>query len=132
MSEMTRRRAVLLLGALSGSGLVGGLTVGELLGAPPWPAGAKAGELLDRFSRNLDGAGVDQLGAAYLELYPSDNDADQLIDEILSGSTDGDELNDFLRAKVQTDFEAGRTVELNDWALSYTEGRILAAIKLSG
>ncbi len=132
MSEMTRRRAVLLLGALSGSGLVNGLTVGELLGASRWPADTKAGELLDRFSRNLDGAGVEQLGAAYLELYPGENDADRLVDEILSGSADGDELKVFLRTKVQADFEAGRTVELYDWALSYTEGRILAALKLSG
>ena len=132
MSEMTRRRAVLLLGALSGSGLVNGLTVGELLGASRWPADTKASELLDRFSRNLDGAGVEQLAAAYLELYPGENDADRLVDEILSGSADGDELNIFLRAKVQTDFAAGRTVELYDWALSYTEGRILAALKLSG
>ncbi len=123
---------MLLLGALSGSGLVGGLTVGELLGASRWPADTKASELLDRFSRNLDGAGVEQLGSAYLELYPGENDADRLVDEILSGSADGDELKVFLRTKVQGDFEAGRTVELYDWALSYTEGRILAALKLSG
>ena len=129
MTEMTRRHAVLLLGALGGSALVNGLTVGELLSASPRPD--TTDDLLDRFSRNLDGDGVDQLGAAYLELYPEEADEDRLVEEVLSNSSGSDEVKAFLRGKVGADFEAGRTVELFTWMLSRTEGRILAALHLT-
>ena len=129
MTEMTRRHAVLLLGALGGSALVNGLTVGELLSASPRPD--TTDDLLDRFSRNLDGDGVDQLGAAYLELYPEEADEDRLVEEVLSNSSGNDEAKAFLRDKVAADFEAGRSVEVLSWKLSRTEGRILAALHLT-
>ena len=71
---------------------------------------------------------VGEIGAAYLEKFPSEKKEDQLADLLLAVSTGQPipktaDLSFQLHQKITEDFKTGKTVMINGWILSQTEAR---------
>ena len=74
-----------------------------------------------------DSTTITQLGKSYLEKYPSENSASQLVDLITKETgSDPDELQE----KIKQDFREGNTVILEGWLFSITEARQCALFSL--
>ena len=75
------------------------------------------------------------IGLAYRERYPSERSVDALARRILPGSLFSShrsrtEIRRRLDEQIRDDFDRGRTVRLNGWMLSRTEGREAALYSL--
>lgn len=78
---------------------------------------------------------VRDIGLAYRERYPSERSIDALARHILTGSPYSShrsrtEIRRRLDEQIRDDFDRGRTVRLNGWMLSRTEGRQAALYSL--
>lgn len=126
MQNLSRRQALVLLAS-----------IGSLPFAPVRGTAAAEGLplCLARFSESTDLEVAARLGEDYLALRPDEADTGKLLHALLNGSSregeDAGDLPAFLSTRVRRDFAAGRVVDLNDWQVSETEGRIFAAIALT-
>jgi hypothetical protein len=79
---------------------------------------------------------VGEIGAAYLEMFPSEKKQDQLADLLLADSTGQSipktaDLPLQLHQNITEDFNRGKTVIINGWVLSQTEARQCALFYLA-
>jgi hypothetical protein len=126
------RRSV--IGALAAGGLTAGL-VGSLVTAcsdssestaspasqPTTEAGTEAEQAIVR------------IGQRYRADHPEDDDREVLLDQLGVGAADA-RSSSFLSSlddQVADDYRAGRTVQLDGWVLSVTEGRAAALVSLA-
>lgn len=77
------------------------------------------------------------VGERYLALHPEEGDSAKLADTIYGASPlsrnwkpSGAVAHKHLKEKIKKDFEQGRTVCLDGWILSRTEGRLCALVAL--
>ncbi len=77
---------------------------------------------------------VRDLGMRYRAMYPAACDANTLCADILDGdrppAADAPATRAYLNARIQGDFDAGRTMILKGWVLSITEARQCALFSL--
>ncbi|WP_100616014.1 hypothetical protein [Confluentibacter citreus] len=64
------------------------------------------------------------IGEDYLRLFPNENDADYLLKLLLEKRFSIDNI-------IEEDYKAGKTLVLNGWVLSITEGRQCALFSLT-
>jgi hypothetical protein len=82
---------------------------------------------------------VREIGASYREKFNKENHEKQLINILLTDSTNtvvpvtSEEavINSLLEQKIQKDFETGNTVIIKGWILSVTEARQCALFSLT-
>jgi hypothetical protein len=82
---------------------------------------------------------VREIGASYREKFNKENHEEQLINILLTDSTNtvvpvtSEEavINSLLEQKIQKDFETGNTVIIKGWILSVTEARQCALFSLT-
>ena len=80
-----------------------------------------------------------EIGASYREKFNNENHEKQLINILLTDSTNkvvsvtSEEavINSLLDQKIQKDFETGNTVIIKGWILSVTEARQCALFSLT-
>ena len=65
---------------------------------------------------------IHNLGVAYRESFPEEDDLNVLVDLLSSGVREKD-LSASLDARSREDFERSRTVNVSGWVLSRTEAR---------
>ena len=80
-----------------------------------------------------DPQGVGDIGRAYLNLFPSEANARQLVSLIVERHPGAfgpavslEEARALLQQAVREDFHEEKTVELNGWVVSRTEARLCA------
>ena len=77
------------------------------------------------------------LGERYLEAYPGEGDRRRLIELVLDDLGVGEELGTGrafrlrIAELVRADFLAGRTLRLEGWIISRTEGRLAALVAVT-
>lgn len=139
---LNRRR---FMAAVSGGGLTltGGLIAWRLW-QPQLAARIRRVRLEKRLlhvlrERLVGSPGAERFGPMYLKLRPQDSSQRALLAPILESviTTDHEALSRsdealaaLVRNLIQQDFDAGRTVSLDGWRLSETEGRICALVTL--
>lgn len=82
---------------------------------------------------------IAELGKAYMEQVPGENNPQSLIDQLLVGANgdiipetaDSLSLQKMMLEKVQADFDNGETVVVRGWVLSRTEARQCALFSLT-
>ena len=72
-----------------------------------------------------------RIGRRYRADHPDEDDREVLLDRlgVRSGAARSSELLSSLDAQVIDDYGAGRTVRLDGWVLSVTEGRASALVR---
>jgi hypothetical protein len=125
--QIDRRRLLSVLLGTGAAAVVSSLVSPVTPMAPPLPPQAA---LLGVLSE-LDGAR--SIGIEYLEQFPSEASASQLLTmivqhrpHVLRTSMTEAEARIFLQRAVRQDFHHGHTVELNGWVVSQTEARLCA------
>ena len=86
-------------------------------------------------SRLFDEQTIRKTGAAYLQKMPGEKDHNKLVgllagNSSIAGSSDENEIHQYLEEKIKRDFDEGKTVMLNGWLLSVTEARQCALYSL--
>ena len=86
-------------------------------------------------SRLFDEQTIRKTGAAYLQKMPGEKDHNKLVgllagNSSIAGSSDENEIHQYLEEKIKRDFDEGKTVMLNGWVLSVTEARQCALYSL--
>jgi hypothetical protein len=127
-SNVSRRTLLIGFALLGGSGSIA--TYFRFFGPPGlW---TPSEELLRIFRQRQD---IVALGNLYLERYPEEADASRLIEKILAGEHAPLEpleaLRQFLRRRVELDYERGNVFVVNHWKLSVTEGQLCALAALA-
>ena len=113
--------------------VVGGLstgTLGSLAAACSGDDGASpAGG--DPIATDAEKA-IDRIGRRYRQEYPEEDDVEELVSllGIDAGSVASPDDLPAFSSDVVADYEASRTVRLDGWVLSVTEGRAAALISL--
>jgi len=82
---------------------------------------------------------IAEVGKAYMEQVPGENNPERLIDQLMissngdmiSATADSLFLQKMMAEKVQTDFDNGETVVVRGWVLSRTEARQCALFSLT-
>ncbi|HEV8507707.1 MAG TPA: hypothetical protein VGQ53_19990 [Chitinophagaceae bacterium] len=90
-------------------------------------------------SHICDARTVREIGASYRQRFNSENHEKQLINILLTDSTnkivplssEDTLINSLLEQKIQKDFETGNTVIIRGWILSVTEARQCALFSLT-
>ena len=90
-------------------------------------------------SHICDAKTVREIGASYRQKFNNENHEKQLINILLTDSTNkvapvtSEEavINSLLEQKIQKDFETGNTVIIKGWILSVTEARQCALFSLT-
>jgi len=86
-------------------------------------------------SRLFDKNTIKDVGKAYLQKTPVENDNDKLV-RLLAGnsstanSIDEKTIHEYLDKKIEQDFETGKTVLVKGWVLAVTEARQCALFLL--
>lgn len=117
------RRSV--IGGLATSGLSAGL-IGSLVAACSDSSGSTVSP-----AKEAEQAIV-RIGRQYREDHPIEDDRQVLLDRlgIGAGTVRSSQFLSSLGSQVAEDFGAGRTVRLDGWVLSVTEGRAAALVSL--
>lgn len=112
-----------------------GLGVAWAIGAPvrrDTPTALEQGDLT-ALLRHQSSAKI--IGQHYLQHYPHEANADQLLGLITAGvitdaNASGQQLRDRLAQKIRQDFADERVVKLQGWLLARTEARLCALTTL--
>jgi hypothetical protein len=131
--SITRRRGLALLAAATGGALstpLRGMTVSdvaawEVTGVPDRVSA------LERFRRAVDGDAIRRLAEDYLDASPEPADAEWLVAKVLAEAEPEDDVRDYMRRRVASDYEALRTHNFDGWMVSRTEARLLAVLALT-
>lgn len=133
-SPQLSRRAV--IGGLVASGLTAGM-VGSLLSActdGSAPDGSDPGSDGSEASGATEAEqAVIRIGRRYRTDHPDEDDRDVLLERlgVTAGATGSLRLLSSLDAQVAEDYASGRTVQVDGWVLSSTEGRAAALVSLA-
>ena len=79
---------------------------------------------------------IREIGEAYLAAVPEERRQRRLVRALLedegalADQVDSEALTRFLRTRIRSDFEAGRTVLVDGWVLSVTEARQAALFSM--
>ncbi len=126
------RRSV--IGGLAASGLMAGL-IGSLVAAcsdgsssPPSPATEAPATEAEQAE-----AAIVRIGRRYRADHPDEDDREVLLERlgVRSGAAGSSDVLSSLDAQVSDDYGAGRTVWVDGWVLSVTEGRAAALVSLA-
>lgn len=126
------RRAV--IGGLAASGLTAGV-IGSLLAAcsdssgPADPAPKTPGTEPASEAE----AAIIRIGRQYRADHPEEDDRQTLVDQlgVTAGAASSPRFFSTLDAQVADDYGSGRTVQVDGWVLSVTEGRAAALVSLA-
>ena len=86
-------------------------------------------------SRLFDEETIRDVGKAYLQKTPAENDDTKLI-QLLAGnsaiadSSEEKAIHQYLEEKIEQDFEKGNTIMVKGWVLAVTEARQCALFSL--
>lgn len=118
------RRSV--IGGLAAGGLTAGL-IGSLV-----TACSDTSETTGSPATEAEAAIV-RIGRRYRAEHPEDDDREVLLDRLGVGAEDAGSSTFLpsLDAQIADDYGAGRTVRLDGWVLSVTEGRAAALVSLA-
>ncbi|MCU1368917.1 MAG: hypothetical protein JWO77_111 [Ilumatobacteraceae bacterium] len=121
------RRAV--IGGLAASGLTAGM-VGSLLSACTDGSASDGSETSGATEAER---AVIRLGRRYRADHPDEDDRDVLLERlgVAAGVAGSLRFLSTLDAQVAEDYASGRTVRLDGWVLSQTEGRAAALVSLA-
>jgi hypothetical protein len=130
-----KRRSFILLSLYSGAAV----TI-PFLGCST--AGSVANKLWVQprlLSQICDAKTLEEIGATYREKFAAESKEKQLINLLLTDSSnkivpvtsEDAVINSLLEQKIQTDFETGNTVIVKGWILSATEARQCALFSLT-
>lgn len=121
--EFSRRSVI---GGLAAGGLTAGL-IGSLVAA------CSDGSESTGSPATEAEAAIVRIGRRYREEHPDDDDREVLLERLGVGAEDARSSTflSSLDAQVADDYGAGRTVRLDGWVLSVTEGRAAALVSLA-
>lgn len=135
---MERREFISGLIGMGGLGVLVGTRQGLALADSPVRPPMEQADLTHLLT-HVESARV--VGAEYLKSNPEEADCRELRGLLLESlklkesemcDWDWSDIQERLRAQVRADFQNSRTVRLNGWVLSETEGRLSALVALAG
>lgn len=117
-----------VLRGLAASGLGAGL-IGSLVAACTDNTGSGASDGDSAMTESE--AAIIRIGRRYREERPDEDDREVLLDQLGVGAAAGADFLPSLDAQMAEDYRSDRTVRIDAWVLSLTEGRAAALVSLT-